>query len=306
MPQKSILIVMNAQEKGWLRDGKSDMAVALKGFKEAISARGNVKVEITSLDLLRFTVVAGEVRIFDTHNDCDIKEFDSIFFKNVAHYWDFARAIVNYMHAHGKSTLEPIDEATPDYGKLSQMVLFGMNDVAVPETYAAWHLDDVVTMLREHKVPFPWIIKSIAGIMGKDNYLITSDEALQQIDGKGKQFVGQRYIPNDSDYRVLFFGTSQEPLIFKKVAQSGTHLNNTSRGGQSFMTTPTELGEAPFAMAKKAAALTKRRFAGVDVMQNSETGDWVVLEVNANPALVTGAFTDKKIELFEQLLQEVI
>lgn len=304
MLKKSILVVTSAHPAGWLNDGSDELVRAMHGFKKVVEGKGAIQLDITTIDALRFTVDNDGVSIVDTYNDQDISYYDSVHFKNVAHYWDFAKAIANYMHKQGKSTFELVDEGMPDYGKLSQMVLFDLNGVAVPITYAAWRLDDVVLMLKEQNTPFPWVIKSIKGIMGKDNYLVGSDADLVQIPVDGVQYIGQPFIPNDSDYRILYFGMNQDPLVFKKVSQGDSHLNNTSQGGQSYLVENDEFYPEVLAMAEKAALLTKRLFAGVDAMENKETGEWVILEVNANPALMTGAFVENKADMYEQMITE--
>jgi D-alanine-D-alanine ligase-like ATP-grasp enzyme len=57
--------------------------------------------------------------------------------------------------------------------------------------------------------------------------------------------------------------------------------------------------------ARKITAFYKMTIAGVDALQSKETGEFYFLEVNAQPQLMTGAFTDKKAEMIGKLFDDL-
>lgn len=304
MTKKKLLLLTNAHQAGWIDDPQNNVSTALREFKKRIDTQGQIDAFISTVDALRFSVTSAGVVITDTQNNIDLREYDVVHFRNISRYWDFAKAISIYMHAHNKMTLEPVDENIPEYGKISQMVLFALNDIPVPDTFCAWHLDDLRLQMIEQNVEYPSIVKSNKGIMGKDNYLVRDDAEFASIidTNDSNQFVGQRFIPNDGDYRVLFFGYNSHPLIFKRTAQGGSHLNNTSRGGLSEEIPYDAFDQKALSLSMAAAKVTRRLFAGVDVMQDQRTGEWIILEVNANPALSSGSLPDEKAKLYSQFI----
>src|SRR6185312_14854633 len=183
------------------------------------------------LDKLDFMIKAGEVTIYDRFNNKDLREYDVVHFRNVTLYPDYARAIAIYVQHYGNKIFEASDTGHPEYGKLSQMVLFALNGLPVPETWATWNVLDVASLYLRSSGAFPFILKANDGIKGHDNYLVQTQQELDKIVAANPelQFIAQTFIPNDKDYRVLWFNA--EALVFSRSATGGSHLNNTSRGG---------------------------------------------------------------------------
>jgi glutathione synthase/RimK-type ligase-like ATP-grasp enzyme len=116
------------------------------------------------------------------------------------------------------------------------------------------------------------------------------------------EMLAQRYHPNDGDYRVLIMD-GREPLVIKRTAAGGSHLNNTSQGGSA------ELDELPVGLLEQSKSLAKElkmTVAGVDILRDKQTGEMLFLEVNSQPQLLTGAFVDKKKKLFGDLLGSIL
>jgi glutathione synthase/RimK-type ligase-like ATP-grasp enzyme len=85
-----------------------------------------------------------------------------------------------------------------------------------------------------------------------------------------------------------------------------THLNNTSQGAPakivSLETIPPELRRA----STKAAKILEREIAGVDILQDKNTGLWYCLEVNDGPQLASGSFIKEKNVAFAEFLQRKV
>jgi len=52
--------------------------------------------------------------------------------------------------------------------------------------------------------------------------------------------------------------------------------------------------------------LLKREVAGVDVVQDKQTGLWYCLEVNDSPQLTTGAYVDEKQAAFAKFIEDTL
>ncbi len=302
---KSVLLLTSPREKGWIDNTSNSVVKGLHTFVEELSHEGDIAFAVSSADMLDFRIDHGAAVIFDRYTGKDLRDYDIVHLRNVTLFADYARAIAIYMGHHGKRVIDEHDAAVPEYGKLSQMMLFALNGLPVPNTWATWHIDDT-TALYLQAGDFPFILKANGGIKGQDNYLVRSQKQLDEIitAHTGSQFVAQDYIPNDKDYRVLWF--ADDALVFSRSATGDSHLNNTSQGGTSAELNASELDPIALEIARKAATLVKRSFSGADVMQNSETGEWYVLEVNANPALSSGDLLDKKRAAYKKMIGEML
>ena len=307
MAQKNILLLTSAREPGWIETAPTEVSQGLHAFIDALNTDADLQFAVTTLDRLAFSVIDGKVTITDTYTQRDLADYDAVHFRNVTLFADYARAITLYMDAHGKQVFERTDVTVPEYGKLSQMVLFAQHGLAVPDTWSAWHLADIGTLIADATLTFPFILKANNGIKGHDNYLVRDQAQFDEILARdeGVQFVAQRFIANDGDYRVLYFG-SDEPLIFKRTAAKGSHLNNTSRGGSSTELQAAEFDRTALHLAERAARLTQRLLAGVDVIQDNKTGAWLVLEVNANPALSSGTLLERKVAGYKKMIRGIL
>ncbi|CAN5407009.1 hypothetical protein BH10PAT4_BH10PAT4_5030 [soil metagenome] len=304
---KNVLVLTSPREPDWIDRASNEVSKGLHDFIATLNADGDIKFAVSTLDKLDFSIVDGIVSIFDNYTKKDLSAYDLVHFRNVMLFPDFARAITLYMESRGRQAFEKVDVDTPEYGKLSQMILFAQNSINVPNTWATWDVRNIRSLISQKKLTLPLVIKANNGIKGRDNYLVRNNEQLDDVvtKSKGVRFVIQEFIPNDGDYRVLCF-TDEAPLIFKRVAAEGSHLNNTSQGGSSYEIDVADFDQKALTMSRTAAKLMRRRLAGVDTIQDNKTGNWYVLEVNANPALSGGALLDRKVTGYKKMIEEML
>lgn len=289
----------------WLESG-GEIAAGLLEFSQAVTETTNAKMMITSMDRLEFFVKSEGVTIWDNFNKCDIAEFDLVHLRNIdksVNLLDYARAITAYVEHHGHKVVEETDKGLA-HGKLSQMVLFNLGALPTPRTVASWDQATLEKMALD-AFRFPMIVKANNAMKGSDNHLVNSRDELSSVlaQNPDTQYVVQEYIPNDGDYRVLFGGYSQQPLAFKRLRIEGSHLSNTSKGGESILCTIDELKDG-YDIALNAARAVDREFTGIDIMRNQATNEWVLLEANVNPALSMGAFLKEKTSLYARMINE--
>lgn len=301
------LLITGVRRKGWLDETDDSGVVKLRNFSRLVSqAEPSVELFVTSMDRIQFSVDGSNVSLYDEVTGRDLAEYDVIQLRNtdqsIMNYADYAKAVSLYAQHRGVAILDPQDAGAP-YGKLSQAVLFALNGIATPKTWARWRGDELATQALKGGAQFPLIAKASMGTMGVDNFLIESPEQLVEILGATKDpFVVQEQVPNEGDYRVLILGEA-EPFIFWRPRIAGSHLSNTSRGSvpEKDVTLPQEALD----LALRAQAVSERVCVGVDIMQNSESGEWIVLEVNNNPALATGAFNDDKAVRYAAMIKRM-
>lgn len=291
----------------WLEAG-GEIAAGLLTFADAVtqSKTANVEMMITSMDRLEFSIKPEGVSIWDNFNKRDIADFDIVHLRNIdksVNLLDYARAITAYVQHRGNKVVEEIDEGFA-IGKLSQMTLFSLGALPTPQTVSSW---DHATLekLALATFSFPMIVKANNAMKGSDNHLVNDAVELARVLNENPltQYVIQEYVPNDGDYRVLFGGYSQPPLVFKRLRIEGSHLSNTSKGGEPVFATIDELDHG-YTIALEAAKAVERTFTGIDIMRNQKTNEWVLLEANVNPALTMGAFLEEKTNLYSRMINE--
>ncbi|HSW99946.1 MAG TPA: hypothetical protein VLH38_02840 [Patescibacteria group bacterium] len=258
---------------------------------------------VAAIDELHIRIKNGEASILDTRNKQDLCEYQLVHGLNVAFLRDYFQAVALYLRHHNVAFMNASDvEGTP-FDKISQMMLFALNGVSVPDTLAVWGNAMYRDTVRE-TYTLPFICKSNNGTKGNDNYLIESWEQFDQLlADKGMEgYVVQPFIPNEGDYRILYLGDAR--LIIYRKSGGSSHLNNTSQGGDGHLLQPTDCSPDVLDIAARAIQLYDRKIGGVDVLVHKHTNTPYVLEINNTPAILSGVFLEDKSSKYAALITE--
>ena len=282
---------------------------AIQEFGEQLEHRlADVEVDYTTYDDIECTVKDNEVVIYDTKHQRDLKDASLVHFKNWTADSEQAALMAYYLERHSIPFFNTEVNAGLAWGKIAQMVRLAYAQVTVPDTYYASN-SYMKSRFDSGQVPagfnFPLILKDDDGSKGDDNHLVQSASEVVEIltASPDKNYVIQNFLPNDGDYRFLFMGIQDQPLVFHRQAVSGSHLNNTSKGGQGSLINPAELPADYVLLARKAAEALHREISGVDILVDSATSKSYVLEVNATPAIATGYAQEQKNKMFANFLE---
>ncbi len=264
---------------------------------EAVASTGEaIEVEFTLFSDLYIGVGDGTFTIFDTRSGRHVHESDVVLLRGARYrqYYDVVKAISVYGREHGMVVINDYG-AVRDSSKLTQAVQF--HELGLPVAYSVYANEAVLEGRRPLGIEFPCIMKATFASHGDDNHLILSLEEAAAIQSRSpqKKFVLQRFVPNDGDFRLLII--EDEVAIIHRASAEGSHLNNTSRGGTAGLR---ELDTVPAAIIDGAKRLMKHlsmTIAGADVLADKHTGEFYFLELNAQPQLMTGAYTELKAEM---------
>jgi glutathione synthase/RimK-type ligase-like ATP-grasp enzyme len=258
--------------------------------------------EIDSLffDDLLFHFAPGKFSIKDRAGR-ELKDYDLVIFRGkLREHLSLAYIVSSYLIENHVRFFNDYSLYRP-MPKLAQTHLFYL--LGVPFIETLFSLDPKRLADAAKVLGFPLILKDNYGAHGENNYLIKGQEDLvERLEKTDAEMLAQRYHPNDGDYRVLIMD-GREPLVIKRTAAGGSHLNNTSQGGSA------ELDELPVGLLEQSKSLAKElkmTVAGVDILRDKQTGEMLFLEVNSQPQLLTGAFVDKKKKLFGDLLGSIL
>lgn len=256
--------------------------------------------DVANFDELTFSIGPSKFSIIVSKLGKELLSYDLVMFRGaVRGHRDLAYIISRYMSLHNKQFFN-------DYSvyrsptKLAQAAYFFEQKVPFVNTYFALNSVDYRQLIDDN-LNYPFILKDNVGSHGQNNFLIKSPEELEEKlkNNSTIQFIAQDFHPNECDYRVLVMGDIK-PLIIKRKAANGSHLNNTSQGGAADLVEdlPGELLAQSIRLAKNAGMM----LAGVDILPNLETGTHYFLEMNSQPQILTGAFVTEKLNKLALLL----
>ncbi len=236
----------------------------------------------------------------------DLAMYDIVHFKT-SETRDITAALAHYCIDNGTKILDPIVQHFPTTSKLYEYTILSNNGIRIPNSIFVSPLalkDSFDTMSEGLGLPF--VLKGIHESKGEYNYLVHThheyERALKTANADQIYLIAQKFIPNESDYRVLVFGQEIELVIERTKASKDTHLNNTSKGGSAILHDIDHLPPEVRHDSLRAAALLGRDVAGVDMMKGSEDDLWYCLEVNDGPQIATGAYVNEKSKAFAQFI----
>lgn len=245
----------------------------------------------------------------------ELDDYRLVYFKNYKIYTEQAAAVGVYLQYKSIKFHDQEIGNTVSLSKLTEMMRLNCAHLPLPKSYA--------TTSRSFKGNFsyleaqlgtPFVLKDCFADRGKSNYLIKKESDFERIIGdatKSQYFVAQKYILNDGFYRVLVLG-NEPALIIKRAsidAKTGglkQHLNKPKGGSNAELIEAVNFDSGTLSLAVTAASVMKRQVAGVDLIQDINTNDWYILEVNYNPHMIDGSFRTEKISVFANYIQEEI
>lgn len=306
-----------------LTSGKSSQGIDseerfryVQEFCDAVEAKlSRARVRFATYEDIEISVVGGKATLYDTRNKLNLAKVSLVHFKNWINDTQTSGMLARYFASRDIATFNSEVAHAPARTKIAQMVLCAENNLPVPDTYFASRERMVSRLKDEHSLPdgisLPFIIKANDGAKGNDNYLIRDlakahDVLTQAPDGQ--EFVMQAFHPNDGDYRLLYVGFEQHPLVFVRRAKAGSnsHLNNTSQGGSGEFVDASTVPSDYLMIARQAAELTGREIGGVDILVDNVTNQPYLLEVNQTPALATGFGVKEKVLRFVDLVESCV
>lgn len=273
--------------------------VTQKYANNIAKAAKNIDVTYASYEDLDYYMGLPESRITLRADGTNIADFDLVYFKTTSRYMDIAAATARYLEKRNVPFLDEAIKYFPATSKLYQYMLLEQSAMFVPKSVfmlpgpLAASYETIVDQLG-----LPFVLKGIHGNKGEHNYLVTDQssftKACVQAAEEDVKCVAQAFVPNDGDYRVLVFGRKIALVIYRQRKNDKTHLNNTSQGAEASIVDVSVLPPGVQKACRQAARLVERQIAGVDMVQDKQSGAWYCLEVNDGPQLASGSFVAEK------------
>lgn len=265
----------------------------------------DVSALFVHFDELSFVIAPDRFVVRDHRNHRELKTYDLIIFRGkVRANSELAYCVSRYCERNSITFFNDYTPHRPS-SKVSQAVTF--HELGVAFTKTIYAMD--TTILRrvvEAELTAPFIVKDSYGSHGNDNYLVKSLEELETIldTSPDKKFIAQEFFPNNCDYRVLCIG--EESFIIRRTSNDGSHLNNTSQGGYAEIVETDFFPPESIRQAHRIAHELRMGIAGVDLLYNDKTGEYVFLEVNSQPQLNSGAFPGDKQRIVRRFIESLL
>lgn len=281
---------------------------SVKELTESIqSLMKDTIVERATYDDMTFAILKGTPTVTVEPLDKDLDEYDIVHFKTSVQR-DITASLARYASNRGVRVLDPIVASFPTTSKLYEYSIIADHDVLVPDTLFVTPSRLIGSFEQfEAKLGLPFVLKGIHSSRGEINEVVRTKKDFDRISKaalKMQQYlVGQRFVPNDGDYRVLTMGKQIRLVIFRSRNDDSTHLNNTSHGATARLADLNELPTEVQIKCIEMAALMGRDIAGIDMVQDSETKEWYCFEVNDGPQIATGAFKEQKQRVLAEYLE---
>lgn len=245
---------------------------------------------------LRFEITVGSVPRILLPDGRDLAMAGLVYVKNHQLYPEHALTIARYLRYRSVPFIDRELEDGVSRSKLSELFTLAISDVPVPTTMvvtagSVWPLYDDI----KNKFSGAFVVKDAESDRGRNNYLVTDEKSyrtVQQLLESSKIVLIQAYIKNDGFMRILLMGNEVVQVIYRHPSEHRNalkkHLNKPNGGTNADELTKGQYNSSSIVIAQKAAFTMRRNVAGVDIMQDTSTKEWYVLEVNYNPTVVKG------------------
>ena len=294
---KNILLI------GGLASNKDEVQ-DMKRYADYYKTDITFDVSYTHFDQLSFVIGQDRFDIYDHQNDHMLASYDLIVFRGrVRAHSELAYCVSRYCDAKSVEFLNDYS-AYRAPSKLAQAITLYELGLPLPLTVYAKDKAIMAKVIAD-TLQHPLIIKSSMGSHGHDNFLSKTPEQTSALleEHSALPLIAKSFFANKCDYRLLCMGSRE--LIIRRTAVGDSHLNNTSQGGSAELVEPGFLPARAVEQAHQFAQALKMTIAGVDVLYNDETGEYVFLEINSQPQLTDGAFPDEKRQLLKAFLADL-
>lgn len=293
---KHVAIAYGYYKSRWIGHRTDD----LFGLLSASIAKNNADATKVGLLDMAVWVENNKLRVTDLANDKDLHDYDTLYLANWRKGPEFALAASQYMLRSGRRVVTGELSRYLPMSKLGELVYMSDKQIPLPRSLVmrTKHWKRAISNKQNPPFDYPFIMKSISGSMGTNNYLVKNRKQLREIllAGMDELYVAQEFIPNDRDYRLIVMGGEVKIAIMRKRKNDDTHLNNTSAGAEGTLLQLDSVSSDMKELAVRAAdAVGRIEFAGVDIIVDTTNGDMYVLEVNKSPQIETGSNVDVKI-----------
>jgi glutathione synthase/RimK-type ligase-like ATP-grasp enzyme len=264
-------------------------------FTQLISKGMGKEVEV-SLDIFSHLFIeVDEGKVDIQISGKDIRDYDLIYFRRIDHsQFPLTGTLAMCLEKLG---IKYFDTKFKEIGaagnKMTSLTKLSLNGVSVPKTIFC-SSEGILKNGKKiiAKLGLPIIAKNTITQGNKGVFVINKEEDLKQLvgednlkaNGKPNQFIFQKYVGIDKEYRVLVL-KDKAVVVHTKVKRRYDQfiVDYEDLNSNLEFINPESIPSSIKEAAVKAALALSTEVAGVDVCTEKETGKVIVLEVNRGP-----------------------
>lgn len=241
-----------------------------------------VDLQIANFEDIFMYIDSNKVNI--TIKGYDITDFDFVWMKTTWSRKAVAYSIAKYLD------FKKISYSTVEYeaSKLLDSVILALKNIYIPETIflpterITEHIDKI-----EKLIGYPLVIKPTKGLKGNDVVLVNTKKEFMRVITSLKirtNYLIQKYIPNDFDYRIIISNNKIASAIIRK--RTGDDFrNNTALGAEETFLNIDELNDELKTTSIEASKALDLQWSGIDLILSKDDQKSYVIEVNRSPGL---------------------
>ena len=253
---------------------------------------------------LFFEIESGKVKI--KVKDKDISNFDLVFVRRAGKYVRFMGAITKYLDYKKVDFIDPaFREIGMSMDKESAALRLAIKKVPIPDSYFCFRESVLINSKKIVKgLGFPIIAKAILSQRNQNIFILkTFDDFKKLLKISKKEFIFQKFIDIDIEYRLLIMGEKvcvleqKSKRDYRKLKVEYQDANEPSVFLNLKLTS-----DATNALGLKATKTLGLDIAGVDIAIEKETGKNYIIEVNKGPGIIPDARISPELRAFSDYL----
>ena len=287
-----------------LVDSKSSSKKKLVRYLNA-NSKNKYKAFLYSFTDLYFDIKPGKVKI--KVKSTDLSKFDLVFVRRAGKYVRFMGAISKYLDYKKVKFIDPaFREIGMSMDKASSTLRLAIKRVPVPHTIFCFKENIIFNKKKIiQTLGLPIIAKAILSQRNQNIYILkTEDDFAILVKKSNKEFIFQKFIDIEKEYRFLIMGEKVMVLEqkFKRNYQNIKVEYQDLTGPSVFLELDCATQNAN-KIALKAVSVLGLDIAGVDLA--IEKGKNYIIEVNKGPGIEPNSRTSPELKAFSDYLKSI-
>ncbi len=269
-----------------------------------LNSKNLFKAELHSFSELFFEIKTGKVKIKIIN--FDIAKYNLVFIRRAGKYVRSIGGIIKYLDFKKVKFIDPAyREIGMSLDKSSSALRLAIKKIPIPDTVFCYRESVLQNMERIiKKLDFPIIAKAIFSQQNRDVYMLRSkNDFAELIDSTKKEFIFQKFIDIEKEYRFLILGEKVRVLEQKfKRNYKNRKVCYQSLSGPSIFLGLDCATQNVNNVALRSAKILGLDIAGVDMAYEKNTKKFYVIEVNKSPGFESNPKTSPELMAFSDYL----
>ncbi len=283
-----------------------------ESFAQLISER--IEKKGIKLTLARFSELIFEIdekNISVVINGVDIHDYNLVYYRRVGdRFFSLGGSLAICLKDFNIPFFDTaFADVGPDEDKFTNLTRLAVAHLPIIPTFFCWH--EKINENKQHiidKFGFPMVVKTLDSHRGIGVSLIKTetDFDLIQKEGENKQFLFQKYLENDEEYRLLVLKDKVAVAERKRRTDPNEFRSNVALGAEEEFINVSKIPETMKEIAVRASQTLNIQTAGVDLLVDTKEKKTWLLEVNRGPGLTYDTKISPEIdELAKFFINEV-